>query len=55
MDQVSKELVRNRRGNPTDKPDLLNAMIKGTDPHSGDNMRDELIMTNMITFLIAGM
>ena len=54
MDQVAKELVRHRRENPTDKPDLLNAMIKGTDPRSGDAMRDELIMANMITFLIAG-
>ena len=54
MDQVSKELVRHRRENPTNKPDLLNAMIKGTDPHSGESMRDELIMSNMITFLIAG-
>jgi cytochrome P450 / NADPH-cytochrome P450 reductase len=55
MDQVSRDLVRHRKENPTDKPDLLNAMIKGTDPHSGETMRDELIMANMITFLIAGM
>lgn len=54
MDSVAKDLVRHRRENPTDKPDLLNAMIKGTDPQSGDMMRDELIMANMITFLIAG-
>jgi cytochrome P450/NADPH-cytochrome P450 reductase len=55
MDQVARDLVRHRRENPTDKPDLLNAMIKGADPQSGDTMRDELIMANMITFLIAGM
>lgn len=55
MDQVARDLVRHRKVNPTDKKDLLNAMIKGTDPKSGDGMRDELIMANMITFLVAGM
>jgi cytochrome P450/NADPH-cytochrome P450 reductase len=54
MDQVAKELVRHRKENPTNEPDLLNAMIKGADSKSGDTMRDELIMANMITFLIAG-
>ena len=55
MDQVARELVTHRIENPTEKQDLLNAMIKTADPQSGDRMRDELIMANMITFLIAGM
>lgn len=52
--QVSRELVQFRRDNPTEKKDLLNAMIYGKDPKTGQTMRDELIAANMQTFLIAG-
>ncbi|KAF2662100.1 NADPH--cytochrome P450 reductase-like protein [Lophiostoma macrostomum CBS 122681] len=52
--QVAGELVAHRRNNPSDKQDLLNAMIHGRDPKTGASMRDELIASNMITFLIAG-
>ncbi|KUJ15912.1 NADPH--cytochrome P450 reductase-like protein [Mollisia scopiformis] len=54
MFNISQELVRHRRENPTKKRDLLNAMINGTDPNSGSTMRDDLIIANIITFLIAG-
>jgi cytochrome P450/NADPH-cytochrome P450 reductase len=54
MGQVAQELVKNRRDHPTEKRDLLNAMIKGKDPKTGDFMSDGLISANMITFLIAG-
>lgn len=51
---VSRELVEYRRAHPTEKKDLLNALIHGKDPKTGASMRDELITTNMQTFLIAG-
>ena len=51
---TSKQLVQYRRDNPTDKKDLLNAMIYGKDPKTGQPMRDDLIAANMQTFLIAG-
>ncbi|KAE8453927.1 hypothetical protein EG329_007703 [Mollisiaceae sp. DMI_Dod_QoI] len=54
MFQISQELVRHRRENPTEKRDLLNAMIHGTDPKLGNTMRDDLIIANIVTFLIAG-
>ena len=54
MQKVANELVQHRRNNPTEKKDLLNAMIKGKDPKTGETMRDDLITANMITFLIAG-
>lgn len=54
MAQVARELVQIRRDNPTEKHDLLNAMIHGKDPKTGEKMDDALISTNMITFLIAG-
>jgi cytochrome P450/NADPH-cytochrome P450 reductase len=52
--RVSAEVVAERRKHPSDKKDLLNAMIKGKDPKTGEGMSDESIMNNMITFLIAG-
>src|ERR1700761_7961812 len=41
--KVCKDLVEHRRNNPTEKHDLLNAMIYGKDPKTGETMRDELI------------
>jgi cytochrome P450/NADPH-cytochrome P450 reductase len=52
--RVSAEVVAERRRHPSDKKDLLNAMIKGRDPKTGEGMTDESVMNNMITFLIAG-
>ena len=54
MNKVGNELVQHRRDNPTQKPDLLNAMVHGRDPKTGEPMRDELIAANMRTFLVAG-
>ena len=54
MQEVAHELVKIRRENPTEKRDLLNAMINNADPKTGEFMSDELISANMITFLIAG-
>ena len=48
------DIVNNRRANPSDKKDVLNALIYGVDPKTGQRMRDELISEQMTTFLIAG-
>ena len=54
MADVAAQLVKFRREHPSDKKDLLNAMVKGKDPRTGEGMRDELISENMVTFLVAG-
>lgn len=54
LHQVAAELLEKRRENPTDKKDLLNAMILRKDPVTGKGLSDETIKDNMITFLIAG-
>lgn len=54
MKRVAQEVVDYRRANPVDKKDLLNAMLFGKDPKTGEKMTDESIMNNIITFLIAG-
>jgi cytochrome P450 / NADPH-cytochrome P450 reductase len=48
------KIIEGRRANPVDKKDVLNSMIYGKDPATGQVMRDELIVEEMTTFLIAG-
>ena len=54
MLEVAGKLTKHRREHPSEKKDLLNAMMNGKDPRTGEGMRDELISANMITFLVAG-
>jgi cytochrome P450/NADPH-cytochrome P450 reductase len=54
MRNVAAEVVAHRRANPSKKKDLLNAILFGKDPQTGQRLTDESIMDNMITFLIAG-
>lgn len=51
---LSQELVDARKNHPQDKKDLLNALILGRDPQTGQGLTDQSIIDNMITFLIAG-
>lgn len=49
------ELVAERKRHPRpDVKDLLNAMLHGRDPETGEAMSDENIRFNMVTFLVAG-
>jgi cytochrome P450/NADPH-cytochrome P450 reductase len=52
--KLSGELVQNRKNHPEDRKDLLNAMLFGKDPRTGESLSDDSIIDNMITFLIAG-
>ncbi|KAF2088699.1 cytochrome P450 [Saccharata proteae CBS 121410] len=54
LQKTSYEVIKNRRANPTDRKDLLNAMLQGRDTRTGEGLNDQSIMDNMITFLIAG-
>ncbi|KAI9881322.1 MAG: hypothetical protein M1823_006663, partial [Watsoniomyces obsoletus] len=54
MKAVAEEVIAHRRANPSDKKDLLNAMLFGKHPKTGERLSDDSIMNNMITFLIAG-
>ncbi|MFZ5783759.1 MAG: bifunctional cytochrome P450/NADPH--P450 reductase [Pseudomonadota bacterium] len=56
MESVARELIAERRRDPQggDKRDLLNLMLNGVDPVSGEKLSDENIIFQMITFLIAG-
>ncbi|KAE8374449.1 fatty acid hydroxylase [Aspergillus bertholletiae] len=54
LTQTARELLDSRRRHPTDKKDLLNALILNKDPKTGEKLGDDAIIRNMITFLIAG-
>ena len=52
MGSIAKELIQHRRTHPTDKRDLLNAMIYGKDPKTGQAMDDELIVAEMVSTIL---
>ena len=54
MRKTGLEVIEARRKHPNDHKDLLNAMLNGKDPKTGEGMSDDSIIDNMITFLIAG-
>ncbi|RDA84463.1 hypothetical protein CP532_0075 [Ophiocordyceps camponoti-leonardi (nom. inval.)] len=54
LEKITKDLLQDRLRNPSDKPDLLNAMINGKDSKTGEKLSEDTIVSNMITFLIAG-
>ena len=54
MRHLSDEVVNNRLAHPKDSKDLLDAMINGKDPKTGEKLSHQTIIDNMITFLIAG-
>ncbi|KAI2622619.1 bifunctional P-450:NADPH-P450 reductase [Xylaria nigripes] len=51
---TAKEVLEARKANPSDRKDLLNAMLNGRDSKTGKKISDESIIDNLITFLIAG-
>ncbi len=56
LHEVAHELIAQRRRDPhgAEKQDLLNIMLNGVDPVTGEKLDDENIGYQMVTFLIAG-
>jgi cytochrome P450 / NADPH-cytochrome P450 reductase len=54
MRKTAEEVLKSRKNGDTSHKDLLDAMLAGVDPKTGQKMSDESIMDNLITFLIAG-
>ncbi|CAH0045995.1 unnamed protein product [Clonostachys solani] len=54
--QVAADVIAKRRANAsgTQKKDLVDAMVNRSDPVTGKKLSDDVIIDNMITFLIAG-
>jgi len=51
MRNLSLEVVQARKDHPEDKKDLLNAMLHGKDPKTGEALSEESIVDNMITVI----
>nr|POE47611.1 bifunctional cytochrome p450/nadph--p450 reductase [Quercus suber] len=54
MRDLSDSIIRQRIDHPDSRKDLLNAMLSGKDPKSNEKLPHENVISNMITFLIAG-
>jgi cytochrome P450/NADPH-cytochrome P450 reductase len=54
MRKTSDDVLQARKAHPNDRKDLLNAMLNGRDPKTGQGLSDSTITDNLITFLIAG-
>jgi cytochrome P450 / NADPH-cytochrome P450 reductase len=56
MNRVADTLIEERRRDPSadSRRDLLNLMLNGRDPETGERLPDENIRYQMVTFLIAG-
>jgi len=47
-------LVRSRRAVAANDEDLLARMLRATDPETGEHLTDELVVDNIVSFLMAG-
>lgn len=52
--KTATEVLEARKKHPSDRKDLLSAMLYGVDPKTNQKMTDANIIDNLITFLIAG-
>ena len=54
MRRAVAELVLARRNSGSDDDDLLGRMVRATDPDTGQSMSNELLVDNVVSFLMAG-
>lgn len=54
MRSMARDIIKERRDKQESVDDLLNTLLNGRDPVTGEGMNDDLIISNIITFLIAG-
>ncbi|KAK3938330.1 putative bifunctional P-450:NADPH-P450 reductase [Diplogelasinospora grovesii] len=52
--KTAEDVLKARKEHPTDRKDLLSAMLNGVDTKTGKKLSDSSIIDNLITFLIAG-
>jgi cytochrome P450 len=54
LDEVVLEIVRSRRQNPIEKPDLLSILLTCKDEETGEGMSDRELQDELITLINAG-
>ncbi|KAE8388174.1 NADPH--cytochrome P450 reductase [Aspergillus alliaceus] len=54
MRNIARNIIQERKNKPEPVEDLLNTLLNGRYPVTGEGMSDDLIINNIITFLITG-
>ncbi|KAG9088708.1 hypothetical protein FS749_001951, partial [Ceratobasidium sp. UAMH 11750] len=54
MNKLADQIIEDRKKHPIEKNDLLNAMLLGKDPQTGEGLSEANVKAQMLTFLIAG-
>lgn len=54
LEKTAKAVIDQRRSHPSDKNDLLKAMLENEDPKTGKKLPEKNVIANLITFMIAG-
>ncbi|MFT6821546.1 MAG: cytochrome P450 [Myxococcota bacterium] len=54
LDQVTKDIIQERRADPRNHPDLLGMLMLATDPETGAAMTDQQLRDEVLTMLLAG-
>src|SRR5262249_53349600 len=49
-----RRIVESRRSTQSSQPDLLNLLLTARDHETGRSMRDDEVVTNLLTFITAG-
>jgi cytochrome P450 len=52
--EAVEHVIRERRKQPTDQPDLLSMLLSARDAETGEQMTDEQLRVEVTTFLLAG-
>lgn len=51
---MAGQVIRTRRAQEVDRPDLLGLMLAATDPETGAAFSEERLVDNLLTFILAG-
>ncbi|GKZ34390.1 hypothetical protein AbraIFM66950_004621 [Aspergillus brasiliensis] len=54
MRSLARDIIHDRRKKANPADDILNTLLNGRDPVTGEGMSDDSIINNVITFLVAG-
>lgn len=54
LSELALQIVLDRRRDPNPPPDLLTSLLEARDPETGEQMTDQQLCDELITFLLAG-
>lgn len=54
LDRIVRNMIQERRENPSDRPDILNMLLSAQDEEDGSKMTDEQVRDEVMTLFVAG-